>query len=55
MSNKVKDIKIKNRPYFFVNDIIAMENVYPNNIKIEKNHIKIFLFTILDMWQSNNT
>ena len=44
MSNKVKDINIKNPSYYFFNDIINIENFDPN-----KSHIKIFLFTILDM------
>ena len=43
MSNKVKDIKIKNRPYYFFNDIIAMENFYPNNIKIDEKSYKNIL------------
>ena len=47
MSNKVKDIKIKNRPYYFFNDIIAMENFYPNNIKIdEKSYKNILIYNI---------
>ena len=39
MSNKVKDINIKNRTYYFFNDIIDTENFDPNNIKI--GHLKI--------------
>ena len=48
MSNKAKDIDIKNRTYYFFNDIIDMKSFYPNNIKIDKKPYKIFLFTILD-------
>ena len=32
MSNKVKDINIKNRTYYFFNDIINIENFNPNNV-----------------------
>ena len=46
----VKDINIKNRTYYFFNDIIRIENFDVNNIKIdEKLYEKIFLFTTLDM------
>ena len=45
MSNKVKDIHIKNRTYYFFNDIINIKNFDPNNIKIDKKSYKIFLFT----------
>ena len=37
MSNKVKGINIKNRTYCFFNDIINIENVNRNNIKIYEN------------------
>ena len=33
MSNKIKDINIKNRTYYLFNDIISIENFDPNNIK----------------------
>ena len=36
ISNKVKDIGIKNRRYYFVNDVINIENFDSNNIKIDK-------------------
>ena len=49
MSNKFKDIYIKNRTYYFFNDIINIENFNPNNIKIDEKSYKIFLFSILDM------
>ena len=35
MSNKVKDIDIKNCTYYFFNDIINIENFDLNNIKID--------------------
>ena len=40
MSNKVKDIDIKNHTYYFFNDIINIENVDPNNIKIDEKSCK---------------
>ena len=47
MSNKVKDIKIKNRTYYFFNDIINIENFDPNNINIaEKSYKKILIYYI---------
>ena len=36
MSNKVKDIDIKNRTYYFYNDIINIKNFDPNNVKIDE-------------------
>ena len=33
MSNKAKDINIKNRTYYFFNDIITFD---PNDIKIDE-------------------
>ena len=35
MSNKVKDISIKNHTYYFFDDIINIKNFDPNNIKID--------------------
>ena len=43
MSNKVKDLNIKNRTYYFFNDIIDIENFSPNNIKIDENSNKNIL------------
>ena len=51
MSNKVKDISIKNHICYFFNDI-NIKNFDPNNIKIDERHTKIFLSTTLYMWQS---
>ena len=36
MNNKIKDIDIKNRTYYFFNDIINLKNFDRNNIKIDK-------------------
>ena len=43
MSNKVKDIHMKNRTYYFFNDIINIENFDPNNIKIDETLYKKIL------------
>ena len=34
MSKKVKEIDIKNRTYYFFNDMINIKNFDPNNIKL---------------------
>ena len=47
MSNKVKNISIKNRTYYFFNDIINIKNFDPNNIKIdEKSYKNISIYYI---------
>ena len=43
MSNKVKDIDIKNRIYYFVKDIIHIKNFDPNNIKTDQKSCKNIL------------
>ena len=48
MNNKVKDIDIKNSIYYIFDDIMNITNFDSNNIKIDKNHTKIFFFTLLD-------
>ena len=40
MSNKVKDIDIKNRTHYFCDDIINTKKFDPNNIKIDENSYK---------------
>ena len=40
MSNKVKDINIKNLTYYFFNDIINIKNFDLNNIKIDEKPYK---------------
>ena len=47
MSNKVKDIHMKNLTPYFFNNNINIKNFDPHNIKIE--HTTLFLSTILDM------
>ena len=47
MSNKVKDIDLKNRTYYFFNDIINTKHFGPSNIKIdEKSYKDILIFYI---------
>ena len=47
MSNKVKDINIKNRTYYFFNDIIIIVIFDFNDIKIDKTSYKnIFIYFI---------
>ena len=35
MSNKVKDIDIENRIYYFFNNVINLKHFDPDNIKID--------------------
>ena len=47
MSNNVKDIDIKNRTFYFFNDIINIQNFNPSNIKIdEKTYKNILIYYI---------
>ena len=48
MSNKVKDINIINRTWYFFDDIINIKNFDPSNIKIDEKS-KVIFFTMLDM------
>ena len=43
MSNKIKDIDIKNHTYYFFDDIINIKNFDSNIIKIDKKSYKIIL------------
>ena len=49
MSNKVKDIYIKNHTYYFFDDITNINFFDPNNVKIDEKSYKNILFTTLDM------
>ena len=40
MSNKIKDVSIKNNTCYFFNDIINIKNFDPNNIKIDEKSYK---------------
>ena len=45
MSNKIKEIDIKNQTYYFFDDIINIKNFDANNIKIdEKSYRNIFIY-----------
>ena len=44
MSNKVKDIDIKTRKYYFCNDIINIKNFDLNDTKIDEKSYKNILF-----------
>ena len=46
MSNKVKDINIKNQTYYFFNDIINIENFDLNDIKIDEKTYKIYSYLL---------
>ena len=47
MSNKVKDIDIKKRRYYFFNDTVNIKKFDPNNIKIdEKSYKNILIYYI---------
>ena len=48
MSNKVKDISIKNQTYYFFNDIINIEHFDLNNIKIDKKSYKNVLIYYIE-------
>ena len=47
----IKEINIKNRTYYFYNDIIDIKTFDSNNLKLDKKRTKILIFTILDMLQ----
>ena len=40
MGGEVKQIEIKNRNYYFYNDIFNLKNLESNLLKIDKNHYK---------------
>ena len=48
MSNKFKEIDIKNRTYYFFDDSDNIKSLDPSKIEM-KNHAKISSFTTLDM------
>ena len=47
----VKQIDIKNRTYYFFNDMINIKYFDPMVLEIDKIHTKIMIFTILDIIQ----
>ena len=48
---KVKQLEIKNRTYYFYNDMINPKNFESNLLKIVKNITRALIFTILDTLQ----
>ena len=47
----IKQIDIKNRTYYFYNDMIDIKKFDSILLKIDKNHIKTLVFTTLDILQ----
>ena len=47
----VKQINIKNRTYYFYNDIINLKNFESKLLKIDKKSYKTLVFTTLDILQ----
>ena len=52
MNNKVKDIDIKNRTYYFFNDIINIKNFDQNSIKIHEKSCKKYSYLLY--WTCDN-
>ena len=46
-----KEINIKERTYYFYNDIIDLKTFDSNNLKLDKKRTKILIFLILDTLQ----
>ena len=42
-----KQLEIKNKSYYFYNDLINLSNFNMNNLKIDKKHGKTLIFIIL--------
>ena len=49
MSNKIKDIDIKNHTYYFFNYITNINYLIQIILKLIKSHTEMFLLTISDM------
>ena len=48
---EVKQINIKNRTYYFYNDMINIKNFDPILLKIDRKSYKILVFIIFDILQ----
>ena len=48
LMGKVKQIEIKNRTYYFYNDMISLKNFESNLLKFDKNIKKALIFTVLN-------
>ena len=46
-----KEINIKDRTYYFYNDIIDLKTFDSKNLKVDKKRTKILIFLILGMLQ----
>ena len=51
---EVKQINIKNRTYYFYNDMIKIKNFKPKLLNIDRKSYKTLVFTILDILQLKN-
>ena len=49
MNNTFKEIDTKNRKYYFLDDMVNINNLDPKKIKIDEKHREILLFTTSDM------
>ena len=49
---KVKQIEIKNRTYYFYNDMINLKNFESNLLKIDKKHYKDIDIYYMEQWPS---
>ena len=47
----IKEINIKERTYYFYNDIIELKTFDSNSLKVDKKSTKILIFLILDTLQ----
>ena len=47
----IKQVNIKNRTYYFFNDMISIKIFDSNLLKIDKNHTKTLVFIISDTSQ----
>ena len=47
----MKERNIKNRTYYFFNDMINIKNFDSSLLKIDKSHTKILVFITLDISQ----
>ena len=54
LMGKVKQIEIKNRTYYFYNDMISLKNFESNLLKFDKNIKKALIFTVLDTLELKN-
>ena len=46
---EVKQINVKNRTYYFYNDIIDLDEFDGSKIKVDKNFLMTLIFIILDV------